>query len=53
MIHYQELELGSKYIWLKNRQKTKKKKPPFEGYKLGWGKGKLFLPYEFDVLKLD
>ena len=53
MIHYQELELGSKYIWLKNRQKTKKKKPPFEGYKLGWGKGKLFLPCEFDVLKLD
>ena len=53
MIHYQESELGSKYIWFKNRPKTKKKKQPFEGYKLGWGKGKLFLPYEFEVLKLD
>ena len=55
MIHYQESELGSKYIWFKNRQKEKKKKKkqPFEGYKLGGGKGKLFLPYEFEVLKLD
>ena len=35
------------------KKKKKKKKQPFEGYKLGWGKGKLFLPYEFEVLKLD
>ena len=35
------------------RKGKKKKKKTFEGHKLGWGKGKLFFPCKFEVLKLD